>query len=125
MFKIKIPMRLPGLNEFIAACNSSRYKGNNLKQSTQADIRYFLKRLPKIEKPIRLHFIWISTKNDRRDPDNIASACKFVLDAMQQEKKLKNDNRAYIKGIYHDFDIGSEYAVIVEIEELKSFKMEE
>ena len=124
MHKVIIPMRLPGLNEYIAACNSSRYKGNNLKQRTQADISWYLKKLPKIEKPIRIHFIWISTLADRRDPDNIASACKFILDTMQQIGKLKNDNRANIKGLYHDYDIGKEYAVIVEIEELKSYRME-
>ena len=81
--------------------------------------------MPYLDKPIRIHFRWISTKSDRRDPDNIASACKYILDSMQQVGKLKNDSRKYITGLYHDFEIGSEYAVIMEIEELKAFELKE
>jgi len=87
---------------------------------------WWIKKMPKFEKPIRIHFIWVSTKDDRRDPDNIASGgTKAILDAMQQAGKLKNDNRKYIVSLYNDFEIGKDYAVIMEIEEMKTFELKE
>lgn len=81
--------------------------------------------MPKLEKPVKIHFIWVSTKDDKRDPDNIASACKYILDEMQIVGKLKNDNRKNIIELNHSFAIGADYSVILEIEELKAFEMEE
>lgn len=114
---VTIPMRLPGLNEYIASCNSSRYKGNRQKQKTQNDIAWFLKQLPEFKKPIRIKFIWVSQKGDRRDLDNIAFAKKYILDAMQQCGKLSNDNRKHFVGFTDEFCYGKEYEVRLEIKE--------
>ena len=128
MLKITIPMKLPSLNEYISACKIHRgkwNKGNEMKQQTQAEIIWYLKKIPKFEKPITIKFIWISKVGDRRDLDNICFAKKFILDAMQQCGKLKNDNRNYVTGFTDEFTYGKEYEVRLEIEEIKSYEMEE
>lgn len=97
-----------------------------MKQDVQRDIVYYLKKLPKFEKPIRLSFVWITPKSDRRDPDNICFAKKFILDALQQAGKLKNDSKKYVTGGFIDnFEIGEKYEVIVKIEEMKVYKLQD
>ena len=128
MIKATIPMRLPSLNEYISACKIQRgrwNKGNQMKQEVQAEMVYFLRKLPKFEKPVTIKFIWVSVTGDRRDLDNICFAKKFILDALQQCGKLKNDNRKYVTGFTDEFTYGKRYEVILEIEELKTFKWEE
>lgn len=127
MITIKIPMKLPSLNEYIAACKIQRgrwNKGNEIKQRTQADMIWYLRKLPKFEKPVTIKFIWVSTKSDRRDLDNICFAKKFILDALQECGKLKNDNRKYVTGFTDEFTYGKDYAVILEIKELKYYELE-
>lgn len=120
MYKVTIPMKLPSLNEYISACKIQRgtwNKGNQMKQDTQLEMLYYLRKLPKFEKPIKIKFVWISEKNDRRDLDNICFAKKFILDAMQQAERLTNDNRKHVTGFTDEFIYGEKYAVILEIEE--------
>lgn len=128
MYKVTIPMKLPGLNEYIAACKIQRgrwNKGNDMKQKTQADMLCFLRKLPKFENPIKIRFIWVSEHGDKRDLDNICFAKKFILDAMQQAGRLQNDNRKYVNGGFSDdFIYGERYEVRLEIEEIKTFKLE-
>lgn len=119
MYRATIPMRLPGLNEFIEACKIQRgkwNKGNQMKKDVQNEIAYYLMSLPIFDRPIRIKFIWVSTKSDRRDLDNISFAKKFILDAMQQAGRLKNDDRKHVIGHLDDFEIGANYEVRLEIE---------
>lgn len=121
MYKVTIPMKLPSLNEYINACKIQRgkwNKGNEIKQQTQAEMIYYLRQLPKFEKPIHIRFKWISKTNDRRDLDNIAFAKKFILDAMQQAGRLTNDNRKHVASFEDVFFWGDTYKVILEIEEV-------
>lgn len=120
MYRVIIPMKLPSLNEYISACKIQRgrwNKGNQMKQDTQAEMIYFLRKLPKFENPIKIKFIWISKKGDRRDLDNVAFAKKFALDALQQCGRLKNDNRKCVTGFTDEFKYGEDYQVILEITE--------
>lgn len=120
MYKVTIPMKLPSLNEFISACKVQRgrwNKGNEMKQKTQGELVYYLRQLPKFQRPIHIKFIWISEKSDRRDLDNIAFAKKFILDAMQQAGRLTNDNRKWVTSFEDEFMFGDKYEVVLEIEE--------
>lgn len=125
MYKVTIPMRLPSCNEYINACRCNRYMAANLKRKTQADICWYLKKLPTFEKPVRINFVWISEPKDRRDLDGICFAKKFILDALQECGKLKNDNRKYVVGFTDEFLYGKSYEVRLEIEELKAIELEE
>lgn len=118
MIKIEIPIKLPSLNEYINACRTNYHVGNNMKKQVQSDIAYFINTLPYFDKPIKIHFTWIEA-NKKRDLDNICFAKKFILDALQECKKLKNDNRKWVTGFTDSFAVGDDYKVILEIEEVK------
>ena len=115
--RIEIPLKLPSLNEYINACRNNRYTGARMKLNTEQGIGWYLSKMPKYEKPIKIHFTWIE-QNKKRDLDNICFAKKFILDAMQAYGKIKNDNLNYVTGFTDSFEIGDSYKVIMDIEEL-------
>lgn len=114
----ELPLRLPGLNEYIEACRRNKYAANNMKHSYQAQLALFMRRLPSIDYPVKFHFIWVE-KDSRRDPDNISFGAKFILDELVILKKLPNDTQKWVKGIYHDYDHGPETKVVMEIRRAK------
>lgn len=119
MNRIEIPFRLPSLNEYIKASKVIKGKwnaGNQMKQDVQEDIMVYLNKMPKYERPIRIHFHWVE-ENKRRDLDNVCFAKKFILDSMVKAGKLKNDNRNYVCGFIDTFEYAKESKVILEIEE--------
>lgn len=125
MEKVTIPMRLPSCNDYINACRSNRYAAASMKKSAEDAMIWYLRKLPKFKKPVKIKFIWVSEKGDRRDLDGICFAKKFILDALQKCGKLDNDNRKHVTGFVDDFIWGANYEVRLEIEETKIFKLEE
>ena len=95
--------KLPSLNEYINACRTNRYKGAKLKEYTETIIAHGIMQaqtsgtLRPPKPPIRIAFTW-HEKTRRRDADNIASAKKFILDAMQRCGVIPNDNRNIVVG---------------------------
>lgn len=87
-----------------------------MKKQVQKHITPYIQDLKPFEKPIEIHFLWIE-ENTRRDFDNIAFAKKFILDALQECKKLKNDNRKWVTRFSDDFAKGSESKVVLFITE--------
>lgn len=116
-YKVEIPLKLPSLNDLIHMTNRNRFLGAKLKRDTQRDISYFINIKP-IEKPVKIHFLWVEG-NQRRDLDNIASAKKFILDALVEKGVLQDDNHHYVKGFTDDFFYGNDFKVILLIEEMK------
>lgn len=117
MDKIEIPFRLPSLNQYINECRKNRFAGAKMKKTVDNDIAYYINQLPKYDRPIKIHFIWVE-KNKRRDLDNVCFAKKFILDSMVKAGKLKDDNRNYVKGFRDDFKYDKESKIILEVEEL-------
>ena len=117
MYKIEIPMKLPSLNEYVNVCRTNKFKAGKYKADIEQEIGLYLMKMPKMNNPIRIHFIWIES-NKRRDLDNICFAKKFILDAMVKTGKLTDDNRNYVTGFTDDFEYGDTNKVILEIEEL-------
>lgn len=61
MEQLIIDGRLPGLNEFIAAERSNRYKGASMKRDAQRFVAYAIRaqmRGVRYTRPIRLHYIF-------------------------------------------------------------------
>jgi len=116
MYHVEIPLKLPSLNEYTNANRTKSYKGAKMKKDVQAAITPFLETLPKIEKPIKIHFTWVEG-NKRRDPDNCAFGKKFILDAMVNLGKLKDDNRKNVTAFTDDFEYGKSWMVKLDIEE--------
>ena len=98
-----VKAKLPSLNEYTAACRSNKYVGAKFKREVEEVIGLGIKqaisagKLRRMEDPVIVHFAW-HEKTKRRDADNIASAKKYILDAMQTFKVIPNDNRKYVKG---------------------------
>ena len=115
--------RLPSLNDYINACRTNQYKGASFKKKVESLISTYIqigkvtKKLTPTDKPIKVHFEW-HEKTKRRDADNVASAKKFILDAMQTSGIIPNDNRKYVKGFTDDVIDDTKDYVVVKIEEI-------
>ena len=98
-----VPLKLPSLNDYINACRANRYMGAKLKAETEEVIACSILHaqqngeLRRPVFPISIAFAW-HEKTKRRDADNIASAKKFILDAMQKTEIIPNDSRKYVTG---------------------------
>ena len=103
----------------------SKYKGHKLKQSTEEDIGYCVllaqskkDLIPVTEYPVRVIFEW-HEKTRKRDLDNIASAKKFILDALQKNRILQGDGQKCVGDLKDIFCIPSDKdEVIVYIEKM-------
>ena len=117
-YQAKIPIRLPSLNEYINVCRANWYKANTMKRGYETNIAWFLTHLPKINKPVTVHFHWVEP-NRKRDLDNIAFAKKFILDALVKRGVLKDDGMKYVTGLSDSFEIAEKAEIIVTISEVE------
>lgn len=96
-----IPQRLPGLNQYTDACRSHWSKGARMKRRVEEDIAWHIlaargaHKLRPVHGPVSLEIEW-HEKDRRRDFDNIVSAKKFILDAMQKMGIIPNDDREHV-----------------------------
>lgn len=124
-----VQSKLPSLNQYINACRLNKFAGAKFKKDTEKIIEdaidIYLKHnsLQSVDEPVKIRFDW-HEKTMRRDADNIASAKKYILDAMQNKNILPNDNRKYVKGFYDDIIDDDENYVLVEIKPLKDINEE-
>ena len=82
--KIVIPIRLPGLNEYVDVCRGNKYKAASFKRQVEDDCLIFIKSAlrGKTLTCVRISFLWVEP-NKQRDKDNISFAKKFILDAFK------------------------------------------
>ena len=102
-----IPGRLPGLNEYTKANRTNPHTGAKMKREAEELIGWEIiaARLPKpIPFRVRIRFAWFE-KDRRRDPDNIASAKKYILDALVRAKVLQGDGWRHIGGFEDRFAV--------------------
>lgn len=100
---LEIPYKFPSFNDYTVACRGvSYYRGAAMKRRVQKAIAPYIMQLPVFEKPVVIDFHWIEG-NNRRDYDNIAFAKKFILDAMVEGGRLKDDNRKFVVGFSDTF----------------------
>ena len=114
IYRLEIPMKLPSLNDYTRDCRAGKMVGAKTKKDAESDLAFWICRLPFFEKPIRIHFTWVED-SERRDPDNICFAKKFILDTMVKEGRLQNDNRKWVKAFTDDFMTAKEPLIIMEI----------
>lgn len=119
-----IKAQLPSLNTVISANRNNRYEGGRLKSDVEEVIGWairqalVMKKLRPVTNPCVVFIDW-HEKTKRRDADNIQSSVKFILDAMVNNRILKNDSRRYVKQIRHEIIDDTDDFVVVRIEELK------
>lgn len=87
---MKIPFKLPSLNEYINICRRNRYEAAKHKQDIENQIGYFLH--GHYDGDVIINFVWYEP-NRKRDVDNVAFAKKYILDAMQKKGILNNDKQ--------------------------------
>lgn len=121
---ITFPFRLSGLNEYVDAERSNRFKAAKIKRQTQDDLETIIRheinagRLHRHENLSMLEITW-TEKDRRRDADNVAFAVKFIQDAFVEMGVFPDDNRKYIDEIHHKVVTGNDYSVTVTIKEKK------
>lgn len=107
MIKITIPFTLPGLNEYINAERTSRYKAAELKHRCETRVSLVLRqqlRRP-LKEPVYMEYRWIE-RDKRRDKDNIcAYGRKIIQDTLVKSKLLKNDGWGNISGFSDSFAV--------------------
>lgn len=122
MNELLIDAQLPSLNEYQYACRSHWSKGRAFKEKTEELIGEYIikalltKRLHRVEKPCEIHIDWHEATK-RRDVDNIQSAQKFILDALQHFRIIVKDSRKYVKQIHHTIIDDKRDFVVVRFEE--------
>ena len=117
MIKVVIDEKLPSLNEYINACRTNKYVAAKMKRDIEQLIGYYILRLPRFEKPVKIHFHWVEG-NEKRDIDNVSFAKKFILDALVKYHKLENDNRKNVYAFTDTFEYKKGTTkVVLEIEE--------
>lgn len=93
--------RLPSLNDYVNACRAHWSKGADLKKETEELIFWSIKEAigkktcRPVSKPVRVLFMWYE-HGLKRDLDNIFSAKKYILDAMQTAGVIENDDRKHV-----------------------------
>lgn len=104
---IVIPGRLPGLNEYTAACRGNKFVGAKMKNEAQRQCEWAMtkaKRQKAHFDRVNISIIWYEP-NRRRDMDNISFGRKFIFDALQTMGILDNDGWKQIKGINESFKV--------------------
>lgn len=117
--KFIIKQKLPSMNEVIRKNRTNRYTGNSYKQDIENQIGWYILQAkaagnlnPLGEQSCIINMTFYE-KTKKRDVDNIQSSQKFILDALQKYGILKNDNRKYVKQIYHEIkDATSDYVIV-------------
>lgn len=110
--------RLPGLNQLIDQNRSCKWAGAKLKQETDWRICWEIRKAMEVGQchkpagPVRIRFNW-HEKNRRRDLDNIFSAKKFILDAMQKTGLIDGDGQKYVVGLEDRFILDKEEMIVV------------
>jgi Holliday junction resolvase RusA-like endonuclease len=119
--------KLLGFNQYDTKNKRSRYAAGQAKKNMQELIAFSAfqswKRPRKIhDKKIFVTFRWYE-KDRRRDKDNIAFAKKFIFDALQEIKAIKNDNWDCVSGFQDLFFVDSKNPRIeVDIKEIQNDK---
>ena len=106
MIKITIPLRLPGLNEYVDVCRKNRFQAANFKKQVENDCLMFIRAglRGRTFTQIGITFVWYE-KDKRRDKDNIAFAKKFILDQMQTMQIISGDGWRQIAFLQDEFRV--------------------
>jgi len=108
--KFIIPGVLPHLNEYTRQLNISKFRGSDLKRTTERLISLHIKaqlKDVKFSDAVHIRITWVEP-NQKRDKDNIAFAKKFIFDALVSCGVLKNDGWAQIDGFSDSFLVDSD-----------------
>ena len=119
---LTLPGRLPGLNEYTAACRTNAYRGHQMKREAQETAEWQIMaqlRGLHFTKPVFLLFTFYEP-DKRRDKDNVSAfAHKVIQDALVQRGVLLGDGWGHVTGYLDQFrvDKGNPRIVVEFIEQ--------
>lgn len=106
VYKLVIPTRLNGLNNYIDCCRKNPYLGARMKKQDQNTVEWYIRsqlRGVHIKKPVKMIYRWFEV-NRKRDLDNISSfGRKVIQDALTNCGVIKGDGWKYITGFSDEF----------------------
>ena len=104
--RVVINGRLIGLNDYVNAERTNKYKAAQIKRDTEDQITLALLQaaeagtLHSHTDPCELWITWVEP-NHRRDIDNVSFATKMIQDAMVKAGVFPDDNTKYICLLHH------------------------
>lgn len=116
----------PTLNEIIDAAREGWQKSATMKKQWTNKITAFVAECDiKFLGQVWLEFHWYLT-NFGRDADNVAAACKFIMDGLANAQALRNDNLTVIKSpiLHYYHRSNQDNGVILRISESPDFLLE-
>lgn len=94
--------RLDGLNKIININRTNKYLASKHKKETEYYLSSEIKNQTQAKyERIMIIFNWYE-KDRRRDYDNVASAKKYILDALVKSELIPNDNQKHIYPMFID-----------------------
>lgn len=112
-----IPIRLPGLNEYQAACRRHPLAGARMKKDAVDQVMTYLVPVCKLSWPAQIE-IYYTEPNKKRDVDNVSGfGSKVILDALVKAGFLPDDGPAYVNRIDSRIDYGTEASISIIIKE--------
>lgn len=104
--QVTIKDRLTGLNDYINAERTNKFKAAKMKTEAEDIVTLALLRAEELgtlhshDCPCELWITWVEP-NRRRDLDNISFATKFIQDAMVRAGVFPDDGSKYIQLLHH------------------------
>ena len=122
-YKFVIRGTLPGLNDYISAERTSRFRAASMKKQCESVVIHAARSLGKcqIDQPVYMIYHWYEPHR-RRDKDNVSSfGRKVIQDALVKAKILPNDGWKEIIGFEDRFEVDKRNPrVVVELIECGS-----
>lgn len=116
----------PTLNEIIDAAREGWQKSAAMKKQWTSKITAFVTECDiKFLGQVWLEFHWYLT-NFGRDADNVAAACKFIMDGLANAHAVRNDNLTVIQSpiLHYYHRSNQDNGVILRISESADFLLE-
>jgi Holliday junction resolvase RusA-like endonuclease len=109
---LRIDQKLPSLNDYINECRKHWSKGAAFKRDTEEVISWYIRNakregaLAPMTGTVSLLIVW-HERTRKRDTDNVQSAAKYILDALQGMRIICNDSPKYVDQINHQIERGT------------------
>lgn len=97
MVSFFLPIKFPSLNDYINVERTNKFAAAKMKKDLTDEVSIISRVYAhtKFLKPVTISFEWYEA-NQKRDPDNIIFAKKFILDGLVKAGILVNDTQKYI-----------------------------
>jgi hypothetical protein len=105
--KLIIPCELTDLNTYIQAERGNKFAAAEIKQTMTHICSLYTRSLGPTDKRVKLICTWYC-KNQKKDPDNIAFAKKFILDSLVKSRIIANDGWKQVAGFEDYFEVDAD-----------------